>query len=95
MLAEFKYGLVPKESFSRYVDQSKSNRYIVKSVIVEWVLTSLQNFLSFEKSLYNFSCSQCEIQFFEIQDLLPYAYWKYMVRNFPMRSWFCSKIQAR
>lgn len=26
MLAEFKYGLVPKESFSRYVDQSKSNR---------------------------------------------------------------------
>jgi len=26
MLAEFKYGLVPKESFSRYVDQSRSNR---------------------------------------------------------------------
>lgn len=26
MLAEFKYGLVPEESFSRYFDQSKSNR---------------------------------------------------------------------
>lgn len=34
LLAEFKYGLVPKESFSQYLDQSKSNRY-VQSVSVE------------------------------------------------------------
>ena len=34
LLAEFKYGLVPKESFSQYLDQSKSNRY-VRSVSVE------------------------------------------------------------
>jgi len=26
MLAEFKYGLVPEETFGRYFDQSKSNR---------------------------------------------------------------------
>jgi hypothetical protein len=44
MLAEFKYGLVPKESFSQYVDQSKSNRYVVNSVLVEWVLITSSDF---------------------------------------------------
>lgn len=43
MLAEFKYGLEPKESFS-YFDQSKSNRY---ASLVEQINCPLISFLGF------------------------------------------------
>lgn len=45
MLAEFKYGLVPKESFSRYVDQSKSHRYFVHKPVFGLYLSCISQII--------------------------------------------------
>lgn len=36
LLAEFKYGLERKETFGRFVDQSKPNRWVGLSTVYEW-----------------------------------------------------------
>lgn len=53
MLAEFKYGLVPKESFSQYFDQAKPNRCVPSRLAGEvqnsCVAFFLQTFLPSQK----------------------------------------------
>lgn len=65
MLAEFKYGLVPKESFASYPflgDQSVPRRYVFSAV------RQIQVLMSQSSLYYHFK-----------KDLFPWAYWNYMV----------------
>lgn len=50
MLAEFKYGLEPKETFAAQFDQAKSNRCVFSLIACRTFLTScLRLFYHFKK----------------------------------------------
>jgi len=65
MLAEFKYGLEPKETFAKYLgDQAKPRRSVLLAILFHMPLTiSPREYYHLKK------------------DVFPFVYWNYMLQG--------------